>query len=105
MRYQGLTISYSSGKNIYVHGISPLEYSLMRGGRRYLSIPVIRHDKDHIGEMMSNITDTKCNNTDCNHVLIIGPDTLPKCDPKSDDEGCFIKKKTENNSYAYGNDR
>jgi hypothetical protein len=104
MGYQGFTISCSSDNYIFVNGLSPLEHLLLLGGRRSLSASVLRHVKDHIGEIMSDINDIKPDNADCNHVPIKGPDTVPKYDPKSDDDGCFVKKQTENNCYAYGTD-
>ncbi|CAF3631497.1 unnamed protein product [Rotaria sordida] len=104
MGYQGFTISCSSDKPVFVHGLSPVEHLLLLGGRHYLSASVIRHVRDHVGEVMSDITHIESNNADCNHVPIVGPDTVPKYDPKSDDEGCFITRQTENNCYAYGTD-
>jgi len=104
MGYQGFTISCSSDKYIFVNGLSPLEHLLLLGGRRYLPGSVVSHVKDHVGEIMAEITDIEPNNADCDKVPITGPDTVPVYDPKSDDEGCFIKKQTENNCYAYGTD-
>jgi len=103
MGYQGFTISCSSDQYVFVHGSSPVEHLLLLAGRRYLSTSVVRHVNDHIGEIMSEITDIQPNNADCSHVPIKGPDTVPEYDPKSDDNGCFITKQTENNCYAYGN--
>ncbi|CAF2983555.1 unnamed protein product [Rotaria sp. Silwood2] len=102
MGYQGFTVSCSSDKHVFVHGLSPLEHLLLFGGRRYLSASVVRHVKDHVGEIMSDITRIESDNADCNHVPIVGPDTVPEYDPKTDDEGCFIKRQTDNNCYAYG---
>jgi len=104
MGYQGFTISCSSDKYVFINGLSPLEHLLLRGGRRYLPGSVVRHVKDHVGEIMAEIPDIEPNNADCIKVPIKGPDTVPEYDPKSDDEGCFIKKQTENNCYAYGTD-
>jgi len=39
---------------------------------------------------------------DCTKV--VGPDTVPKYDPQTDDNGCFIQQCTENNCYNYAND-
>lgn len=103
MGYQGFTISCSSEKYVFVNGLSPLEYLLLHAGRRYLSPSVVHHVKGHLGEIMSDIPSIETNNVDCNHIPIVGPDTVPKYDPKTDDDGCFIKKQTENNCYAYGN--
>ncbi|CAF0990440.1 unnamed protein product [Rotaria sp. Silwood1] len=104
MGYQGFTVSCSSDKYVFVHGISPLEHLLLLGGRRYLSVSIVRHVKDHVGEIMSDITHVESNNADCNHVPIRGPDTVPEYDPKSDDKGCFITRQGDNNCYAYGTD-
>jgi len=103
MGYQGFTISCSSDKYVFIHGLAPLEHLILLGGRRYLPASVVRHVKDHVGEMMAGISDIAPNNADCNQVPIKGPDTVPVYDPKTDDEGCFIEKQTLNNCYAYGN--
>lgn len=102
MGYQGFTISCSSDKYVFVHGLSPLEHLLLVGGRRYLLASIVRHVKDHVGEIMSDITDIEPSNAGCNEVPIKGPDTVPKYDPKTDDDGCFVQRQTENNCYAYG---
>jgi hypothetical protein len=103
MGYQGFTISCSSDEYVFINGLSPLEHLILIGGRRYLSSSVMRHVKDHVGEIMSDITDIKPSKAECNKVPIRGPDTVPVYDPKSDDDGCFIARQTENNCYAYGN--
>jgi hypothetical protein len=36
--------------------------------------------------------------------VIIGPDTVPKFDPKTDNNGCYITNSWENNCYNYGTD-
>jgi len=102
MGYQGFTISCSSDKYVFVNGLSPLEHLLLLGGRHYLPTTVVRHVKDHVGEIMSGITDIGPINAACNKVPIKGPDTVPRYDPNTDDDGCFITKQTENNCYAYG---
>jgi hypothetical protein len=104
MGYQGFTISCSSDKYVFVNGLSPLEHLLLLGGRHYLPTTVVSHVKDHVGEIMSGITDITPVNAGCNTVPIKGPDSVPKYDPKTDDDGCFITKQTENNCYAYGTD-
>ncbi|CAF3130608.1 unnamed protein product [Rotaria socialis] len=104
MGYHGFTVSCSFNKLVFVHGLSPVEHLLLLSGRRYLSESVIGHVKEHIGEIMSEITPMKSNHADCDQVPIVGPDTVPVYDPKSDDQGCFIKKQSENNCYAYGTD-
>lgn len=103
MGYQGFTISCSSDQYVFINGLSPLEHLLLVGGKRYLSTSVIRHVKDHTGEIMSDITNIVPSNAECSKVPIRGPDTVPKYDPKTDDDGCFISRQTENNCYAYGN--
>jgi len=103
MGYQGFTISCSSDEYVFINGLSPLEHLILLGGRRYLSSSVIRHVKDHVGEIMSDITDINPNNAECGKVPIKGPDTVPVYDPKKDDDGCFITRQSENNCYAYGN--
>jgi hypothetical protein len=103
MGYQGFTIRCSSDKFVFINGLSPLEHLLIRDGRRHVSASVVQHVKNHVGEIMSDITGREAINADCNHVPIVGPDAVPKYDPKSDDDGCFVKKQTENNCYAYGN--
>ena len=40
----------------------------------------------------------------CRKVPIRGPDAPPVSDPQTDDEGCFIKERENNNCYNYGND-
>jgi hypothetical protein len=104
MGYHGFTISCSSDKYVFVNGLSPLEHLLLLGGRRYLSTSIVRHVKDHLGEIMSDTTDVESVNAGCDRVPIKGPDTVPKYDPNTDDEGCFVKKQSENNCYAYGNE-
>jgi hypothetical protein len=103
MGYQGFTISCSSDKYVFINGLSPLEHLILLGGRDYLPASVINHVEDHAGEIMSEITDIEPSNAECGKVPIRGPDTVPKYDPETDDDGCFIKKQTENNCYAYGN--
>lgn len=103
MGYQGFTISCSSDQYVFINGLSPLEHLLLVGGRHHLSTSVVRHVKDHVGEIMSEITETVPSNAECTKVPILGPDAVPKYDPETDDDGCFIKKQTENNCYAYGN--
>lgn len=102
MGYQGFTISCSSDNYVFVHGFSPVEHLILLGGRRHLSTSIIQHVRNHVGEVMSDNTDIKPVEANCNHVPIKGPDSVPKYDPNSDDDGCFISKQTENNCYAYG---
>ncbi|UJR34143.1 hypothetical protein I4U23_021550 [Adineta vaga] len=104
MGYQGFTISCSADQYVFVHGLSPLEHLLLIGGRRHLSASITHHVKNHLGEIMSDITDIVPENAECSHVPIKGPDTVPAYDPKTDDNGCFVTKQTENNCYAYGTD-
>lgn len=89
---------------MFVHGLSPLERTLLVAGRRYLSPSVILHVKDHLGEIMAATTCVESPNADCNHAPIKGPDTVPQYDPSSDDQGCFVRKQSDNNCYAYGTD-
>jgi len=49
-------------------------------------------------------SDVKITNTDCDKVPIVGPDSNPNYDPKTDDYGCFITKQYDNNCYNYGSD-
>ena len=102
MGYHGFTIRCSPENSVFIHGIFPLEQMLLRAGRRYLQASVTRHVKEHLGDVVSGITENSTNNADCNSVPIKGPDTVPKYDPNSDDSGCFVKKQSENNCYAYG---
>lgn len=105
MGYHGFTVSCSAEESVFIHGISPLEQLLLRGGRRYLQATVARHVEEHLGDILADITQTTSSNADCNSVPIKGPDTVPKYDPNSDDSGCFVKKQSENNCYAYGKRR
>lgn len=103
MGYHGFTVSCSSDERVFVHGLYPVERLLLLSGLRYLSTTVAHHVKDHIGEVMSDINPKEFDNANCNHVPIVGPDTVPVYDPTTDDNGCFIQKQSENNCYAYGN--
>ena len=102
MGYQGFTISCSENESVFIHGLSPLERILLAAGRRYLSPSVMLHVKDHLGEIMPSTVCVESSNADCNHTPIKGPDTVPQYDPSSDDQGCFVKKQSDNNCYAYG---
>jgi hypothetical protein len=102
MGYQGFTISCSSDKFVFVNGLSPVERLLLLGGRHQIPTTVHNHVKDHVGEIMTDFTYVPSANAGCNTVPIRGPDTVPKYDPETDDDGCFITKQTENNCYAYG---
>ena len=102
MGYQGFTISCSEDESVFVHGLSPLERILLVAGRRFLSPSVTLHVKDHLGEIMAATPCVESPNADCNHAPIKGPDTVPQYDPSSDDQGCFVKKQSDNNCYAYG---
>ncbi|CAF1285823.1 unnamed protein product [Adineta steineri] len=104
MGYHGFTISCSSNQYVFVNGLSPIENLLLLGGRRHLSASIIHHVKDHLGEIMSEITSIQSDNADCNHVPIKGTDAVPVYDPKTDDNGCFVTKESSNNCYAYGTD-
>lgn len=102
MGYQGFTISCSSNQYVFVNGLSSLERLILISGRYSLSKSVLYHVKDHVGEVMSDLTSIESINAECNQVPIKGPDTVPKYDPRTDDDGCFIDRQTENNCYAYG---
>ena len=104
MGYHGFTISCSTGGSVFLHGLYPAERTLLATGHQHLSRAVIQHVRDHVGEVMSDLTTATESNADCNKVPIKGPDTVPQYDPNSDDGGCFVKKQTENNCYAYGNE-
>ena len=105
MGYQGFTISCSSNQYVFVNGLSSLERLILLSGRHSLPESVVRHVKDHVGELMSDLTNIESVNAECNQVPIRGPDTVPKYDPKTDDNGCFVDRQTENNCYAYGKDQ
>ena len=102
MGYQGFTISCSDNQYVFVNGLSSLEHLILLSGRRSLSKSVVQHVKEHVGEVMSDLINTESINAGCDQVPIRGPDTVPKYDPKTDDDGCFISRQTENNCYAYG---
>jgi len=104
MGYHGFTIRCSADDYVFIHGLSPVEFVLLLDGRSTLSKPIIEHVEEHIGEVMSGLTDRKSDNADCDSVPIRGPDTVPSYDPETDDNGCFITKQSENNCYAYGTD-
>jgi len=104
MGYQGFTISCSVDNQVFVNGLPPLEHLLLAGGQKHLLPTVIHHVREHVGEIMSQTTDTDPINANCNDVPIKGPDTVPQYNPDTDDDGCFVKKQTENNCYAYGTD-
>jgi len=41
---------------------------------------------------------------DCEAVPIRGADIVPKYDPDTDNDGCYVKKQWDNNCYNYGTD-
>lgn len=104
MGYQGFTIRCSSNQYVFVNGLSSLERLILLTGRNSLSKSVLQHVKDHVGDVMSDLTHIESINAGCNQVPIRGPDTVPKYDPQTDDDGCFVDRQTENNCYAYGKD-
>lgn len=103
MGYHGFSIDCLNEQSVFVNGLMPVETFLLQTGVNHLSTPVYKHIKQHIGEIMSGIHSTQTNGVDCNKVPIRGPDSVPTYDPNSDDGGCFVKRQTENNCYAYGN--
>jgi len=104
MGYQGLTVSCSADASVFIYGLYPAEHDLLITGRNHLSQSIVQHVKEHLGEVMIDSIEIPENNVDCNKVPIMGPDTVPQYDPNSDDGGCFVKKQSENNCYAYGTD-
>ena len=102
MGYHGFTIRCSADASVFMHGLYPAERQLLASGRKHLAPSVLQHVKEHLGEVMAGLTESQENNADCNKVPITGPDTVPQYAPNTDDGGCFVKKQSENNCYAYG---
>ena len=102
MGYHGFSISCPSETPVFINGIAPLEHFLLLLGRHHLPVTVFHHVKDHVGEIVQAAIPNYAQGVDCNRVPIRGPDTVPVYDPNSDDGGCFLKRQSENNCYAYG---
>jgi hypothetical protein len=103
MGYHGFTISCSTDNEIFVHGIIPLENQLLESGRSFLSPTIIRHVSEYIGQSISLTNYTSLTRINCDHVPIKGSDKVPTYSPQTENGGCFVKKYSKNNCYAYGN--
>lgn len=103
MGYHGFTISCSADKQLFIHGIASLENQLLDSARSHLSPTIIRHVSAHLGRsvlLTPHVTLTRVN---CDHVPIKGSDKVPIYNPLTGNGGCFVKKQSRNNCYAYGN--
>jgi hypothetical protein len=103
MGYQGFTISCSKDNQIFIHGINSIEKSLLDSGQSYLSSTIIEHVKLHLGQSMSLNNSLSLTRINCDNVPIKGSDNVPTYNPQRGNGGCFIKKQSKNNCYAYGN--
>ncbi|UJR15981.1 hypothetical protein I4U23_002900 [Adineta vaga] len=102
MGYHGFTISCSAEKQIFVHGLTSLEKQLLNSGRLYLTPTIIRHVSEHLGRSIVLTKYVVLTRINCDHVPIKGSDKVPIYNPLTGNGGCFVKKQSKNNCYAYG---
>ena len=100
--YQGFSISCLDDKEIFINGLFQLENLLLNSGLKYLSLDIINHIKEHLGESYPINISKRLISINCDHVPIKGPDNVPVYNPKTDNGGCFITRQSKNNCYAYG---
>ncbi len=105
MGYQGFTISCSKDNEIFLHGLNSIEKSLLDSGQSYLSSSIIEHVKENVGQSMSLNNSRSLTRINCDNVPIKGSDNVPTYNPQTGNGGCFIKKQSKNNCYAYGNQK
>ncbi|CAF0955034.1 unnamed protein product [Adineta steineri] len=100
--YQGFTISCSSDNEIFIHGLNSLENQLLESGKSYLSKTIIEHVSENLGRSLISTNYTSLTRINCDLVPIKGSDKVPIFSPQTENGGCFVKKQSANNCYAYG---
>ncbi|CAF0798981.1 unnamed protein product [Adineta steineri] len=100
--YQGFTISCSTDNEIFIHGLNSLENQLLESGKSYLSKTIIEHVSENLGKSLFLTKYTSLTRINCDLVPIKGSDKVPTFSPQTGNGGCFVKKQSKNNCYAYG---
>ena len=103
MGYHGFTISCSPEKQIFIHGLTSLENQLLQTGRSRLSPTIFQHVREHLGRSIMVTKYVVLTRVNCDRVPIKGSDRVPAYNPLTGNGGCFVKKQSKNNCYAYGN--
>ncbi|CAF1667907.1 unnamed protein product, partial [Adineta ricciae] len=102
MGYYGFTISCSPEKQIFIHGLTSLENYLLETGRSHLSPTILQHVREHLGRSIAVTKYVVLTRINCDRVPIKGSDKVPVYNPLKGNGGCFVKKQSKNNCYAYG---
>ena len=85
MGYQGFSISCSNDNEIFLNGINSIEKQLLNSGKSFLSLDIINHVNQYIGEeKIFRNNNRNLINTNCNNVPIKGPDSVPMYNPLTD---------------------